>query len=150
MKTKFVLLTLLVLSAAGVALNAADTPREIAITSNDSMQFNVREITARPGEALRVKFSNLGTFPKQAMGHNWVLLQPMTEAAFNAFAMACASKAPDYLPADRSVVLAHTKILGGGETDTIDLTAPAKPGAYPFLCTFPGHFSMMRGKLVVQ
>lgn len=149
MKIKPVLFSLLVLSG-GVALKAADAPREIAITANDSMQFNVREITARPGEALRVKFSNVGTFPKQAMGHNWVLLQPMTEAAFNAFAQACASKAPDYLPADRSAVLAHTKILGGGETDTINLTAPAQPGTYPFLCTFPGHFAMMRGKLVVQ
>lgn len=149
MKIKLVLFSLLVLSG-GVALKAAVAPREIVITSNDSMQFNVREITARPGEALRVKFSNLGKFPKQAMGHNWVLLQPMTETAFNAFAMGCASKAPDYLPADRSDVLAHTKMLGGGESDLIELTAPAKPGAYPFLCTFPGHFAMMRGKFIVK
>ena len=149
MKIKFVLLSLLVLFG-GAVLNAAVTPREIAITSNDSMQFNVREITAKPGETLRVKFSNVGTFPKQAMGHNWVLLRPMTEAAFNAFAMDCASKAPDYLPADRSAVLAHTKMLGGGESDLIEFTAPDKPGSYPFLCTFPGHFAMMRGKFIVK
>lgn len=150
MKIKLVLFSLLVLSG-GVALKAAAVAaREIVITSNDSMQFNVREITAKPGETLRVKFSNLGKFHKQAMGHNWVLLQPMTEAAFNAFAMECAAKAPDYLPADRSAVLVHTKMLGGGESDLIEVTAPAKPGSYPFLCTFPGHFAMMRGKFIVK
>lgn len=150
MKNKLVLISLLALSSGLPLPLLADTPREITITANDSMQFNVKEITARPGESLRVKFSNIGTFPKQAMGHNWVLLKPMADEAFNTFALSCAGMAPDYLPADRSNVLAHTKILGGGETDTLEITAPAQAGSYPFLCTFPGHFAMMKGKLIVK
>jgi azurin len=58
--------------------------------------------------------------------------------------------APEYLPKDQSAILAHTKIVGGGESDTVTFTAPDKPGTYPFFCSFPGHFSMMKGKLIVK
>ena len=66
-----------------------------------------------------------------------------------AFAMSVASKLPNYLPDDPGAVLAHTKLLGGGETDTVEFSAPAQAGEYPFLCTFPGHVALMRGKLIV-
>ena len=46
-------------------------------------------------------------------------------------------------------VLANTKVVGGGEKDTIEFTAPA-PGTYDYICTFPGHYAIMKGKLVVQ
>jgi azurin len=131
-------------------VSAADAPREIVVTANDAMQFNVKEITATAGEKITVKFSHVGKFPKTSMGHNWVLVKPMSAAALNSFAMACMKAAPEYLPADRSVVIAHTKILGGGESDAITFTAPTTPGEYPYLCSFPGHFSMMKGKLIVK
>lgn len=152
MKTKLLLLSLLALSGFVTIPAMADTPatREIAITANDSMQFNVKEITAAPGEKLRLTLSNIGKIPKTAMGHNWVLLKPMTADAFNKFAMSGASNPPDYLPKNKTSVLAHTKMLGGGETDTIEFTAPATPGKYPFFCSFPGHFGMMKGNLIVK
>ena len=46
-------------------------------------------------------------------------------------------------------VIAHTKLLGPGESDVIEFDAPA-PGTYPFVCTFPGHAPLMNGQLVVQ
>lgn len=152
MKTKLLLLSLLALSGFVTLPVMADAPatREIAITANDSMQFNVKEITAAPGEKLRLTLSNIGKIPKTAMGHNWVLLKPMTPDAFNKLAMSCASNAPEFLPKNKISVLAHTKMLGGGETDTIEFTAPAAPGKYPFFCSFPGHFGMMKGNLIVQ
>jgi azurin len=148
--------TLLAFTALGLgaalapALRAADTAREIAITANDAMQFNLKEITAAPGEKLNIKFSHIGKLPKAAMGHNWVLLSAASDSDVQKLAMECMKNAPDYLPKDRSVILAHTKLLGGGESDVITFTAPDKPGAYPYLCTFPGHFSMMKGKLIVK
>jgi azurin len=137
-------------SAAPAAVAVApDGVRTVAITANDAMKYDVTEIRARPGEKLHVKLTNTGRMPKQAMGHNWVLLTPRDDAAVLALAGAAATKMPDYLPDDRSAVLAHTKILGGGETDTIELTVPAAPGDYPFVCTFPGHAALMKGRLIV-
>ncbi len=140
---------LLVLGSAPTAF-AAGTAREIAITANDSMQFNLKEITAKPGETIRLKLSHVGKMPKTAMGHNWVLLKVLPPAEVNALAMAAAKNTPTYLPKDLSVVLAHTKLIGGGESDTIEFTAPDTAGDYPYLCTFPGHFTMMKGKLIVK
>lgn len=88
--------------------------------------------------------------PKQTMAHNWVLLMPMSDADVTAFSTAAASHAPEYMPEDRYKVIAHTKFLGPNETDTIEISAPATPGVYPYLCSFPGHAALMRGKLIVS
>lgn len=137
-------------SAPAEAPAAADGVRNVNLTANDQMQFSLKEIQAAPGEKLRLVFSNVGRMPKQSMGHNWVLLKPMTDSEINALAMGAASRKPDYMPEDMGAVLAHTKLLGGGEMDMINFTAPSVPGEYPYLCTFPGHFAVMRGKLVVR
>lgn len=152
MKTKLLLLSLLALSGFVALPATAQTPapREITITANDSMQFNVKELAAKPGEKIKLTLSNVGKLPKTAMGHNWVLLKPMGPDAFNTLAMSCAGNAPEFLPKNKTAVLAHTKILGGGESDTIEFTAPTAPGKYPFFCSFPGHFGMMKGNLIVQ
>lgn len=152
MKKPTKLLAILLLGFVGLTANlaAADGSREIAITANDAMQFSLKEITAAPGETLRIKFTNVGKMPAQAMSHNWVLLKPSTPAEVNAFGMKAQTKAPTYLPDDKSAVLAHTKLLGGGQSDTIEFKAPTAKGEYPFLCTFPGHFTIMRGKLIVK
>jgi len=132
------------------AAPVTDGKRVIEITADDTMKFNVTEIRAKLGEALRVTLKNTGQMPRQVMGHNWVLLKPISEGDLTAFGMKAASIAPDYLPGDRSSVVAHTKLLGGGESDTIEFSAPDAAGEYPFICTFPGHFALMKGKLIVK
>jgi len=152
MKTKLLFLSLLALSGfvSLPAMAAPAAPREIAVTASDSMVFNVKEIAATPGEKLRLTLSNIGKLPKASMGHNWVLLTPMSADAFNKLAMASAKNGPEFLPKNRATVIAHTKLLGGGETDTIEFTAPTAPGKYPFFCSFPGHSGMMKGNLIVK
>ena len=59
------------------------------------------------------------------------------------------AKATDYIPEDQSNVIAHTKLVGGGESTTITFHAPEK-GTYDFICSFPGHYSMMKGKFNVE
>ena len=83
------------------------------------------------------------------MGHNVVVLLPDTD--LDRFARAAArAGATDYIPPNmRDQVVAHTRMLGGGESDTIRFPAPA-PGTYPFLCSFPGHYLAMRGTLIVR
>ena len=51
--------------------------------------------------------------------------------------------------ANKKKILAHTKLLGPGEEDSVIFTAPS-PGKYEYLCTFPGHFGIMRGVLTVK
>ena len=135
--------------ASSAAAAPADGIRTVEITANDAMKYSLTEIRARPGEKIRIALTNLGRMPKQTMGHNWVLLTPRDDAAVLALANSVASRMPDYLPEDKSAVLAHTRILGGGESDTIEFTVPVEPGDYPFLCTFPGHAALMKGRLIV-
>lgn len=82
------------------------------------------------------------------MGHNFVLLKPGTDYA--AFASEGMMK-PDngYLPEDQSNMIAATKMLSGGESETLNIEG-LEPGEYPYVCTFPGHFAMMNGVLTVK
>jgi azurin len=45
--------------------------------------------------------------------------------------------------------VAHTKLIGGGESDTINFTI-TEPGTYDYICSFPGHLALMKGKLIVE
>lgn len=156
MKTKWTnLLTSALCAALWVASpthaqGTSGKPRVIEITGNDQMKYSINEITAKPGESLEVVLTNVGQLPKAAMSHNWVLLKPMTDAEIATFASSAMTKAPDYIPDDTSSIIAHTKTLGSKETDKVDFTAPTKPGEYPFICTFPGHYALMHGKLIVK
>lgn len=140
-------------AASASASNTAKpaSGRDISITANDSMKFNVTEIHAKPGEALAVTLTNEGTIPKFSMGHNWVLLT--AGADLNAFTSeAATAAATDYVPASlANEVLAATKLLGPKQSDTVLFYAPKTPGRYPFLCAFPGHMQVgMKGDLIVE
>jgi azurin len=132
----------------------APTPasgRQVEITGNDTMKFSVTEIHAKPGESLSVTLSNVGTMPKFSMGHNFVLLKQKVD--LEAFVGDAAQAATtNYVPQSRSNdIIAHTKLLGPKEKDTVTFQAPAVPGRYPYLCSFPGHFQVgMRGELIVE
>lgn len=121
----------------------------LVIEGNDQMQFNVNELRAVAGKPIKLTLKHTGKIPKEAMGHNLVILQEGTdEAAFAAKAIT--AKDTDYIPAsEKASIVAHTKLIGGGEEDTIEFTVDKK-GTYNFLCTFPGHVSMMKGVLIVE
>lgn len=137
--------------AALIAAPLAFADTKLELTGNDQMQFSSKALEATAGEKVTLTFKHIGTLPVAAMGHNVVILKPGTPVP--AFATKCAAaKDHGYLPQDdesKAVIVAHTKLLGGGESDTIEFT-PTEPGAYPFLCTFPGHFAIMQGVLTVK
>lgn len=124
---------------------AATAAAPIEITANDQMQFSTKAIEVPAGSQVTVILKNIGTMPKENMAHNFTLLKPGTVVADFA-TKAMAAKATDYIPAGDPSVIAHTKLLGPGESDTLKFTAPPA-GQYPFLCTFPGHFALMQGTL---
>jgi azurin len=121
----------------------------VHVTANDQMRFNAARIEAKAGEKIKVELKNIGTLPKEAMGHNFVVLKSGVEAMPFA-TKAIAAKDNDYMPPDAmDQVIAHTKLLGPGESDTIEFEVPG-PGTYVFVCTFPGHAALMNGQLVVS
>ena len=124
-----------------------DTVR-ITLNSNDRMQFDLSEINVFEGQTVILRLNHTGTMPLKAMGHNFVLLTQGT--SISGFAKeALNAKENDYIPTDQSNVIAHTGLIGGGESDTITFNAPEK-GTYDFLCSFPGHYSIMKGKFNVK
>lgn len=143
-------LSLFVLIASVSAL-AAQTPRTIEIFGTDDMKYSVTKITARPGELIRIKLTSKGVIPKVAMAHNFVLLKLGTNA--QKFIDAGASdRANDFIaPSMKAQVIAASRFAGPGETVYVTFKAPAKPGAYTYLCTFAGHFQAgMKGVLTVK
>lgn len=143
-------LAIALLSAAFVQFASAQDAK-IEITGNDQMQFNTKAFEVTEGQKVVLSFKHIGQLPAVAMGHNVVILKSGT--AVPAFATKCApAKDTGYIPQDeesKAAIVAHTKMLGGGESDEITFTAPA-PGEYPFICSFPGHFAIMQGVMTVK
>lgn len=158
---KILVLSLFTLAASGGAFaqsakpvattGKAGAPRTIDIMGNDEMKYSVTTITATPGEPLRVRVISRGTIPKVAMAHNFVLIKPGTDV--NKFLTAGAPhRATDFIAPDmQTLVLAKTTFAGPGEAVQVVFNAPTKPGRYPYLCTFAGHFMAgMQGVLIVK
>lgn len=126
-----------------------DAEGVVRITGNDQMRFSANRIEVKAGEKIKIELHNAGTLPKEAMGHNLIVLKPGIEASAFA-AKALSAKATDYVPAEAAAdVIGHTKLLGPGEKAVLELE-PLTAGTYPFLCSFPGHVALMNGQLVVQ
>ena len=143
---------ILTVAAACLVSPAFAQEKKIEITGNDQMQFNTKAIEVTAGEKVALTFKHIGVLPKTAMGHNVVILKAGTQVpTFANKAMSAA--ATEYIPQDeesKKMIVTHTKLLGGGESQTITFTAPAEAGAYPYICTFPGHFALMQGVMTVK
>jgi len=134
-----------------VKSEVADTKQEkvIVIKGSDAMQFDIKEIKVKAGQKVKLTLTHSGKLAKAAMGHNFVLLKPGVDvAAFGS--KAAAARETDYIPkSEEANILAHTKLVGGGESDTITFTAPKK-GTYTYICSFPGHYALMKGTFIVE
>jgi azurin len=126
--------------------------KEVVITGNDTMQFDVKNFNVKAGEKVKLTLKNVGQVPKIAMGHNLVLLKKgITAIAFGQKALGAGANATNPLPDSlKGEVIAATKLLGPGESETIEFTAPKEAGSYEYVCTFPGHFALMRGTMSVK
>ena len=60
-----------------------------------------------------------------------------------------AAQSGQFIPKSKKIIV-HSRMLKQGENETLRFKAPRKPGRYPYLCTFPGHFALMRGKMTVK
>ena len=135
---------LLVASAAAYA-----DPCQLALESNDQMQFSVHELVV-PNECseVEVTLKHSGKLPARAMGHDWVLAKDSDMSAIVNAGLA-AGPARGYLPEHDRRIIAATPIVGGGESATVKFaTSLLQAGSrYVFFCTSPGHATLMRGTL---
>ena len=130
---------------------SASAQQTIELTGNDSMQFSKTAFEVPAGEEITLVFRNTGNLPKAAMGHNVVVLKQGGDVATVGNAAVTAPQ-NDYIPAEgpaAEMILSHTKLLGPGEEDTITFTLP-EAGEYPFLCSFPGHWALMKGTITAK
>ena len=142
-------LALLTAAAAFAApVWAADTC-SAEIEGNDAMQFNTSSLTVpKSCKDFTVKLKHTGKMPKTAMGHNWVLSRTADVQGAAADGIP-AGVANHYVKAGDARVIAHTQVIGGGESDSVKFaTSKLKAGeSYTFYCSFPGHSSIMKGTL---
>ena len=106
----------------------------------ETMAFDKTEMTVPAGQDVTVTFKNNST----TLQHNWVLVQPGKENDVG-IAGIKAGPAKGFIPDDPAVI-AHTKLLDAGGSDTITFKAPAA-GDYPYICTNAGHHTVMKGVL---
>ena len=123
---------------------------DLTITGDDMMKYNKNELRVKAGQKVKLTLRHIGKLDKQVMGHNVVILmQGVNPEDFAS--EAATARETDYIPnGSENEILAHTSLVGGGETASIEFDAPSEPGEYDFLCSFPGHFAMMRGKFIVE
>ena len=132
--------------ALPLAAHAAD-PCKLDISGNDQMQYDKQQLSA-PAicKEITVTLHHLGNLPKQLMGHDWVLVN-VADVSAVANAGVGAGLANDYVAPGDQRVIAHTRMLGGGESASVTFPAALlkKGVAYTYLCTFPGHSTLMHG-----
>jgi azurin len=114
-------------------------------TVGNTMLYDKKTLSVPTGALVHLTLKNNATM--KTLPHNWLLLQPGTEAKVAAEGLA---KAPDagYVFDGQPNVIAHTGLALPGESTEVTFTAPA-PGTYPYICTVPGHYMMMKGVMTV-
>lgn len=129
---------------------SSDVDRELTLQpKGNQIKYATTELTAQAGETVRLIFEN--TADSQAMVHNVLVLNTNDESVVERVGTAAqeAGAAADYVPNDDAII-AHTPLSQPGETVEVTFTVPEEPGEYTYLCTYPGHWSMMQGTLVVE
>ncbi|KAA5539065.1 hypothetical protein FYK55_25340 [Roseiconus nitratireducens] len=118
----------------------------------EKMLFSVDRIDARPGQSVKIVFTN-----PDATDHNLVLLRPGALAevgmAANEMAKDPRNAKSDFIPREKSNLILHASpMIGPTRSSLIHVLrfkAPTEPGVYPYVCTFPGHWVVMNGVMVV-
>lgn len=135
------------LTLSSVAWSAE--PCSVDIHSTDQMTYDLKTITVpQTCQRFTVNLLHTGTLPKNIMGHNWVLAKKDDIKGVTTDC-AAAGEADNYLQPGDKRVLAHTRLIGGGEKDSVTFdTGMLQAGqAYAFFCSYPFHSTMMKGTL---
>ena len=121
----------------------------VSLKANDDMHFDKELFKVKSGKKITLRLKNIGSQTGKPMSHNVVILQKGTDIATFADE-ARKFKDQDYIPAAMaSSIVAHTKQVIAGKTNETQFTI-TKPGVYDFICSYPGHWGTMQGKIVAE
>ena len=143
------LIALVLLGMLSTPLLAAECAT--TIEGSDAMQFNKSTISVpKTCKTFKVTLKHTGKLPVTAMGHNWVLSHASDEAGVVSDGMKAGAPSSYEKPGDTRII-AHTKVIGAGESTsvTFDTSKIKGAGPYEFFCSFPGHSAIMKGTISV-
>jgi uncharacterized cupredoxin-like copper-binding protein len=135
------------ISCGSTSTAPATSGNALTVTAKDAeFAFNPTELTAKSGEQITLTFNNTS-----ALNHNFILIKDDTAILAKVDAGADVSgEAGGYVPTDKTDIVATTKLLTPGSSETITFTAPA-PGKYLYFCTYPAHLEGgMKGSFTVN
>ncbi|WP_282685264.1 MULTISPECIES: azurin [unclassified Streptomyces] len=125
----------------------------VTVDSTDQMSYNIKEFTIDKNcKEFTIRLTFSGNLPKNVMGHNLVISRTADMQAIATEGMSQGLE-KDYLKKDDAAIIAYTAMIGAEEKETSVTfeTAKLEVGEdYSFFCTFPGHVSMMKGKVIVK
>jgi len=114
----------------------------------ERLMFTETQFTVKAGQAVKLTFTN-----PDATQHNLVIVEPgaLEEVgiAGNEMAKDPSGLSKGFIPQSKKI-LHHTQLIGPDKGEVLRFNAPKKRGVYPYLCTFPGHWIVMKGEMVVE
>lgn len=123
--------------------------RKVEIKTIPGMKYDKASFKVKAGESIALVIDNV-----DSMSHNIVIVKPgaykkVGAAAFNMLNDPDALK-KSYVPDDRTDVVAFSYVVEPKRKHTTYFKAPETPGTYPYMCTFPGHWQIMKGEMIVE
>ena len=123
----------------------------ITIDSTDAMQFDKKTMSvSKACKEFTVNLTHSGILAEKVMGHNWVLTKTSDVRPVATDGMS-AGLENNYVKKGDERVIAYTEVIGGGEKTSVTFRVDklSEQGDYTFFCSFPGHYTVMQGKLIV-
>ena len=118
----------------------------LQVGTKPGLKFDVAELEVTAGSKVKLVFNN-----NDDMLHNLVITAPGKGDAVGKLAMEMGLSGSQlaYVPGSKDV-LYNTCLLQPETSQSIYFIAPETPGSYPYVCTFPGHYAVMKGILKVK
>lgn len=115
----------------------------------ERMLYDLKQFEVRVGQSVKLEFVN-----PDAISHNLVIIRPGTEESVGLevnrmIADPKQIEIGQYIP-ETDAILFHTEMVPPNSSETLRFIAPKEPGNYPYICTFPGHWTIMKGVMVVK
>ncbi len=120
----------------------------LRVRAAPGLQFVPKILRVKAGANVRLIFEN-----PDLMVHNFVLVAAGAGEDVGALADLMAANpqgmSKGYIPVSPKILHATPLVHPKSHAELL-FKAPSVPGRYPYLCTFPGHWKLMRGELVVE
>ena len=122
--------------------------QRLRVDAITGLLFSETKLLAKAGQWTGINFTNADNMP-----HNLVIIAPGTYEtvgkATDLMITEPGAAARNYVPEEAKIIAQTPMILPRASFELV-FKSPAKPGRYPFLCTFPGHWRLMKGELVIE